>query len=146
MPKEFCEGCLSFQYPDNWELEREDNDQGWTVSLFSPGTAFLTLTLDSEFPEPDQMVTAVLEVMREEYPQLEVDETAEKVAGQWAVGHDLYFISLDLTNTCATRSFDTPDGTALLIWQGADFELPQLEPVIKAILESLTVAEDDETP
>src|SRR5437762_2674777 len=28
MPKEFREGSLSFNYPDSWEVEREETDNG----------------------------------------------------------------------------------------------------------------------
>src|SRR3712207_1624101 len=104
MPRVFREGGLSFQFPDHWQLEREDSDHGWTVSVYSPGTAFLTVALDTDFPESEQVADTVLEAMRSEYPDLEADDRAEQVAGQWAVGHDMRFFSLDLTNTCWTRS------------------------------------------
>lgn len=144
MPKEFREGALSFRYPDNWKLEREDSENGWTVSLYSPGTAFLTLSLDADCPEAEAMADSALEAMKEVYPQLESDDVAEQVAGQWAVGHDIYFISLDFTNTCWTRCFDTPDGTALLMWQSVDCEMEQHEAMFQAIRTSLRVANEDE--
>ena len=142
MPRVFREGSLSFRYPDNWQLEREDNDHGWTVSVYSPGTAFLTLTLDTDYPDSERVADTVLEAMRSEYPELEADERAEQVAGQWAVGHDLSFFSLDLTNTCWTRSFDCPDGTALLLCQVSDIDTSE-EPVLRAICASLRIAGDD---
>jgi len=142
MPKEFRDGALSFRYPDNWQIEREDNDHGWTVSVYSPGTAFLTLTLDTDYPDSERVADTVLEAMRSEYPELEADERAEQVAGQWAVGHDLSFFRLDLTNTCWTRSFDCPDGTALLLCQVSDIDTAE-EPVLRAICASLRVAGDD---
>jgi hypothetical protein len=143
MPKDFREGCLSFTYPDSWAFERQDSDNGWTVTLQSPGTAFLTLTLDNDYPDVDLMADTVLDALRSEYPQLEADDSAEQIAGTWAIGHDINFISLDLTNTCWTRSFDTPDGTVLLLCQSSDFEMPQQEPVLRAICSSLHVEEED---
>jgi len=142
MSRVFREGSLSFRYPDNWQIEREDNDHGWTVSVYSPGTAFLTLTLDTDYPDSERVADTVLEAMRSEYPELEADERAEQVAGQWAVGHDLSFFSLDLTNTCWTRSFDCPDGTALLLCQVSDIDTSE-EPVLRAICVSLRIAGDD---
>ena len=41
MLKLFNENGLSFRYPANWTLEREDSEQGWTVSVQSPDTAFI---------------------------------------------------------------------------------------------------------
>jgi hypothetical protein len=136
MPRVFREGSLSFQYPDNWQLEREDNDHGWTVSVYSPDTAFLTLSLDTDRPESEQMADTVLEAMRSEYPDLEADDRAEQVAGQWAIGHDMWFFSFDLTNTCWTRSFDSPEGTVLLMGQLSDIDSDE-EPVLRAISASL---------
>src|SRR5437870_949253 len=74
MPKEFREGCLSFNYPEGWDMEREASDNGWTVSLYSKGTAFLTLTLNSDFPDTDRMAETVLEVLKSEYTDVEADE------------------------------------------------------------------------
>jgi len=142
MSRVFREGSLSFRYPDNWQIEREDNDHGWTVSVYSPGTAFLTLSLDTDYPDSERVADTVLEAMRSEYPELEADERAEQVAGQWAVGHDISFFSFDLTNTCWTRSFDCPDGTALLLCQVSDIDASE-EPVLRAICASLRVAGDD---
>ena len=139
MPRTFREGNLSFHYPDNWKLEREDNDHGWTVSVHSPGTAFLTLCLDTDAPDRERMVATALEALRAEYPDLEADELAERVAGQWAVGHDISFFSFDFTNTCWTCSFDSPDGTVLLLCQVSDID--QEEDVLRAVFASLKVAD-----
>jgi hypothetical protein len=64
------------------------------------------------------------------------------VAGQPACGHDIRFFSFDLTNTCWTRSFYCGAGTVLLLWQANDLELERIEPVLKAIIASLKVADD----
>ena len=61
MPRVFREGSLSFRYPDNWQLEREDNDHGWTVSVYSPSTAFLTLSLDTDYPDTERVADAAPE-------------------------------------------------------------------------------------
>jgi hypothetical protein len=139
MPRTFRAGNLSFRYPDNWQLEREDNDHGWTVSVYSPGTAFLTVCLDTDYPDSERMAETALEALRSEYPELEADERAEMVAGQWAVGHDISFFSFDFTNTCWTRSFDSPEGTVLVLCQVSDIE--QQEDVLRAVYTSLKVAD-----
>jgi hypothetical protein len=58
------------------------------------------------------------------------------------VGHDIRFFSLDLTNTCWTRSFYSARGTVLVLCQTNDLELETNEPVLRAICASLEV--DDE--
>jgi hypothetical protein len=45
VPATFEESGVRFQYPDNWKLEREDNEEGWTVLVQSPDTAFLMVCL-----------------------------------------------------------------------------------------------------
>src|SRR4030088_2681305 len=114
MPKVFREGSVSFRYPDNWQLEREDNDHGWTVSVYGPGTAFLTVCLDTDYPDVERMAHTALEALQSEYPELESDECTEVLAGQSAVGHNISFFSFDLTNTCWTRCFDSTEGTVLV--------------------------------
>ena len=138
MSRVFREGSLSFRYPDNWQIEREDNDHGWTVSVYSPDTAFLTVCLDTDYPDSERVADTVLEALRSDYPELEADERAERVAGRWAVGHDISFFSFDLTNTCWTRSFDSPEGTVLVLCQVSDIDAED-EPVLRAICTSLRV-------
>ena len=52
------------------------------------------------------------------------------------------FFSLDLTNTCWTRSFYSSEGTVLVLWQVNDLELEHAEPVLKAICSSFRVEMD----
>jgi len=142
MAARFDDGGIRFQYPENWRLEREENDSGWTVSLQSPGTAFMMVCLREDLPTPDQVAEAALDALREEYPELEADDCVDNLAGQPAIGHDIRFISLDLTNTCWTRSFYSSEGTVLVLCQANDLELEEHEPVLRAICKSLEVDEE----
>ena len=135
----FDEHGIRFRYPENWRLEREENEAGWTVSLQSPGTAFLVLSVNEEMPEVETMAQTALEALREEYPDLEADECVDSVGGQPALGHDIRFFSLDLTNTCWVRSFASAAGTVLLMWQINDLELDENEAVLRAICASVEV-------
>jgi hypothetical protein len=139
MPATFVDGGIRFLYPDNWSLEREDNEAGWTVSLHSPGTAFMVVVFRSDMPPTTDLADAALEALREDYPELEVEDSVESVAGQPAVGHDMRFFSLDLTNTCWTRSFCSPQGTILVLCQACDLEPDKNETVLRAICASLRV-------
>ena len=139
MPAKFDDAGIRFQYPENWRLEREESEEGWTVSLQSPSTAFMLLTVNQDDPSPDEMLATTLEALRSDYPDLEFDDCVDSLAGQPAVGHDIRFTSLDLTNTCWTRSFYTAEGTILVLWQVNDLELEQAEPVLRAICSSFEV-------
>ena len=132
---------ISFRYPDNWRLDREESEDGWTVLLQSPGTAFLMLTCDRSGASAEDLAAAALEALQTEYPALEAQARVETLAGQMAVGHDMQFFSLDLTNTCWTRSFHSADGVMLILCQTNDLELEQYEPVLRAICASLKVEE-----
>ncbi len=138
----FEDAGIRFRYPENWRLEREDNEAGWTVTVQSPDTAFLMLCLREDMPSTDQLVETTLETLREEYPELEADERVDSVGGQPAVGHDIRFFSFDLTNTCWTRSFYSALGTVLLLCQFNDLETERNEAVLRAICASLEVEDE----
>jgi hypothetical protein len=142
MAAQFDDGGIRFRYPENWRLEREESEAGWTVSLQSPGTAFMMVCLREDLPTPDQLADAALDALREDYPELEADDCVDNLAGQPAIGHDIRFISLDLTNTCWTRSFYASEGTVLVLCQANDLELEEHEPVLRAICKSLELDED----
>jgi hypothetical protein len=142
MAARFEEDGIQLLYPENWELQREDNENGWTVSVQSPDTAFLVLSFDAEMPEMESMAQTALDALREEYADLEADDCVETVAGQPAVGHDVRFFSLDLTNSCWIRSFYSGRGTVLVMWQINDLELERHEPVLRAMCASIKVEED----
>ena len=133
---------VRFRYPENWRLEREENDTGWTVVLQSPDTAFAMISLNEESPSAESLSEAALAAMREDYPDLEVEDRVDTLAGRPAVGHDIRFFSLDLTNTCWTRSFYGPGGTVLVLCQTSDLELEMSGPVLRAICASLEVDEE----
>ena len=142
MTRKFQEEGISFRYPDNWRLEREESESGWTVSLQSPDTAFMVVSCDNTMPTTEEMAEATLDALRSEYPGLEADTCVDTLAGQMAVGHEVHFFSFDLTNTCWTRSIYSDAGTVLVLCQANDLELDDYEPVLRAICASLRVEEE----
>src|SRR2546428_4591597 len=81
MVAQFEEAGIRFKYPENWRLEREENESGWTVSVHSPETAFLMLCLREDMPRTDEMAETALEALREEYPDLEAEDCVDSLAG-----------------------------------------------------------------
>jgi len=142
MVETFEDEGIRFRYPENWRLEREDNDTGWTVVVQSPDTAFAMISLNDESLSVESMAETALTAMREDYPDLEADSCVDSVAGRPAVGSDIRFFSFDLTNTCWIRSFYSSRGTMVVMCQVNDLELETNEPVLRAICASLEV--DDE--
>jgi hypothetical protein len=138
MPAEFRENGIAFRYPENWVLDREEHETGWTVSVQSPDTAFVTISFDADGPDIAAMAESALETLRAEYPGLEAEPRVESIADQPAVGHDVRFFSFDLTNTAGIRSFRAEEGTVLVLWQFTDLEQERSEPVLNAIRKSIT--------
>lgn len=130
---------ISFLYPDNWRLDREDSADGWTVLLQSPGTAFVTLTCDRSGANTEEVASAVLAALQADYPALEAQPQVETLAGQMAIGHDIQFFSLDLTNSCWTRCLDSDEGVVLVLCQSNDLELEEYGPIFRAICASLKI-------
>jgi hypothetical protein len=141
MIRQFEQDGISFQYPASWKLEQEESATGWTVLMQGPGTAFITVTLDTDMPALEEVLETVLDALRADYPSLEAEPRMEMLAGQMAMGHNLQFFALDLTNTCETRCFHCEQGTVLVLCQAADLELEESEPVFRAIRASLRVDE-----
>jgi hypothetical protein len=139
MAAKFEDGGIRFLYPENWKLEREDNDDGWTVTVQSPETAFLLLSVNEAMPTSEEVLATTLVALKADYDDLEYEDCVDSIGGQPAVGHDIRFSSLDLTNTCWTRSFYSAAGTVLVLCQCNDLESDTHEPVLRAICASLKV-------
>ena len=137
MSAHFHENGISFRYPENWALEREEYESGWAVTVQSPDTAFLTMTFDEDALDIAQLADSALATLREEYPALEAEPRVETIAGQPAVGHDVRFFSFDLTNTAWIRSFLSEEGSVLVLCQFNDLEEDSNGPVLRAICASI---------
>jgi hypothetical protein len=133
---------VRFRFPENWHLEQQRSAEGTTISVTSPDTAFWSLTLHERSITPEAAADAALRAMRDEYDTLDATPVAERV-GDWpAVGHDINFLCLDLTNSCWIRAFEAPRYTLLVLFQTSDLELERSEPVLRAIAHSLEVLEE----
>ena len=112
---------IRFEYPGDWELEVTDDGPLTTVAVQAPGgLAFALVTVDDSCPAPAEVADQALEALREEYPVLDAVPALESINGHRAVGHDVEFMSLDLTNSCTIRCFRTARRTVLLFGQWSD--------------------------
>jgi hypothetical protein len=142
MVKQFRADGVSFSYPESWELTREEEEDGWTVTVQGPGSAFALVRLDRELPDPREVAEATLEALRSDYPNLDAESTVDMMSGEMAVGHDIQFFTLDFPVTCRTRSLYGSAGTVLLMCQYSDPEQEMAEPVLQALSASLRVDEE----
>jgi hypothetical protein len=125
---------IRFQYPDDWEVEETEDGPVFTITLNAPdGLAFALVTVDDSRPAPAVLADEVLGTMREEYPTLDAVPALETIGGHRAIGHDVEFISLDLTNACTIRCFRTERRTVLIFGQWSDIEDEEIATVLAAV-------------
>lgn len=129
---------IRFEYPEGWELDVSDDGPRTAVTVQSPdGPAFALVTVDDSRPEPGGLADEALAALRDEYPGLDATPARESIAGHDAAGHDVEFISLDLTNTAAIRAFRTGRRTVFLMAQWSDVEGDAPEDALRALRRSI---------
>ena len=128
---------VRFEYPEDWELSEHGAGDEIVVTVSSPETAFWSLSLFRDHPEPQRVVDAVVETFREEYANLDIYEADEDVCSQPALGCDIEFFCLELLNSAWVRAFEARDFTVLVLYQATDHELDEIAPIFHGITESL---------
>jgi len=138
MPAQYDKLGIHFQYPDNWTLDEiEARDNRNSVSVYSPGGAFWSLTIHPPDVSPQDLADDALAAMRQEYDELDAEPVAETIAGRELVGWDMNFYCLDLTNTAVVRGFSTPEAAYLIFCQADDREFDEIQRIFAAITFSL---------
>ena len=138
MPAVYDKMGISFQYPDNWDLDERDALEGERgVTVYSPGGAFWSVLLQPAGVDPQESADAALATLRKEYEELDAEPAEEQIGGQDLVGFDANFYYLDLTNTAYIRAFSTPDACYLILCQAEDRELAETDAVFRAMTTSL---------
>jgi hypothetical protein len=133
---------ISFRYPANWGVEAEEGEGGWTVTLTSPQTAFVILSLRPDARDPADLADQTLDAIKAEYKELDAENTIQTIAGQVAIGHDIDFMTVDTPTTCRTRCLESPAGPLLVLCQTSDIDRARNDPVLRAIVASLAVDEE----
>lgn len=134
---------VTFQYPTNWGAEAEESDDGtWSVTLSSPGTAFVLIALRPDARDPADLADQTLDALRAEYIELDAANVVETLAGRVAIGHDIDFMTVDTAIVCRTRCLDSQAGPLLTMTQVSDFDREQNDPVLRAIIASIKVEDD----
>lgn len=139
---EFHEDGIGFHYPDNWTLQREQTDDGWTVSVQSPQTAFFLVTYDPDMPEQGHMAETALEALAGRVPRSggrRAGRDAGRSAGRrprpplFQPRSDQHLLHAQLLRA---------GGTILVLWQANDLELDEVEPIFQAMCASLHLDEE----
>ncbi|MEZ6064183.1 MAG: hypothetical protein R3B90_00405 [Planctomycetaceae bacterium] len=130
---------FQLQHPDDWLVEETDNGSEATVTLRpeDDSTALWSLSILRECPEPRDTLAAVIDAFAEEYDDIETDDQTQQIAGRDAIGTDIEFVCLELTNTAVLRIFQSPAFTAMLWVQATDHEWDDLHTELDAITASI---------
>nr|WP_303652430.1 hypothetical protein [Paludisphaera mucosa] len=134
---------MRFEYPPDWLLEETENGAVRTVAVQAPdGLGFAVIQTDESRPDPAEVADAALEAMRDDYPELDAAPVLETINDHAATGHNLEFVTFDMTNAASIRCFRTPRRTILALGQWSDLgdaELPdQVRDVLRSIEETET--------
>ncbi|MEQ8854253.1 hypothetical protein [Gimesia sp.] len=139
--KLFNEYGISFEYPDDWELTKQvDEEHGEIqISVSSEESSFWLISLYMVDIPPEELLNRSLEVFREEYEEVDVYKTDVKLAGKTCLARDLEFVCSELINSAFLRVFETDLFTAFVLYQGTDQELANTRKDLEAISASLDV-------
>jgi hypothetical protein len=138
MPAVFDKLGIRFTYPENWNLDETEALQGAaTVTVYSPGGSFWSISLHSIDSEPEELVAAAVKALKETYDELDSEPTTEVVEGHELAGADVNFYCLDLTNTALVRAFEGERFNGLILCQADDREFEAIEPVFRAMTMTL---------
>jgi hypothetical protein len=135
---------IRFAYPADWETEVAEDGPRTTITVQSPsGLAFALVTMDGTLPAPEELVAEALAALREEYPDLDVTPAADTLVGHRAIGQDVAFLSLDMTNACILRGVRTQNRTFFLLGQWSEIDAEgDPEAVIDDLFRSIEEIDD----
>lgn len=140
VPELYTGPGFHFRVPPGWEVDEERQGDDFTVTvrpLDSSLTAFWSLTVMLGRPAPQTALRTILSAYEEEYAELDAYPVDEQVAGRQAVGRDLEFVCLELTNSAGVRVFRTRDFTGVVLYQSTDTEWEDCSPAFRLITGSL---------
>jgi hypothetical protein len=140
----FTRDGISFRYPANWQVESADDraSGGWTVTVTSPDTAFVMVSLQPDASDPADLSDQTLAAVRGEYKEMDIADVTETLAGVRAIGFDADFLTVDTAITCRVRCLDTPAGPLLVMAQVSEFDRETNDPVLRTVVASLRVEEE----
>jgi hypothetical protein len=125
---------LRLPYPENWEVD-DSPDPMWpeSISIQTPGDAFWSVSIHPANSDLKQLADTVLDTMRREYEDVEVEMIRETLADTPMQGFNLRFYCLDLLVQAQLRAFSMADQSYVVLCQGEDREFDRQAAVFAAI-------------
>jgi hypothetical protein len=131
---------VRFRYPNDWNISEQSDEGRISITVSSPRTSFWTVSVFPDGPEPRDVVEAVLDAFREEYPELDIYAATAKLCDRRAVAKNIEFVCLELLNSAWVRAVRTPHGTILVLYQGTDAEIDETGSTLERMTRSLEFA------
>jgi hypothetical protein len=129
---------LCFSFPESWKLDKGDSlSDTDSVTVVSPEGGFWCVRRDLRDTANKVVFEHAVAAMREVYPELEVEQVVDHIAGSELTGMDMHFFCLDLSGTASVRIWQTSSGNYVIFSQAEDEQLEQLKPIFNAITTSL---------
>ena len=129
---------LQFMYPENWEIMDEDaQSEPRSVTIQNETGAFWSITVYESPVDTEEIAELALEVLREEYEELEVEAIEEQIGSVNSRGFDVQFYVQQLVAAARIRTFLHDGQTVLLLCQAEDREFDRLHEVFQAMTLSL---------
>jgi len=128
---------VTFRYPDEWELSEQDTGEQISITVSSPQTAFWTVSIFPDRPDPADIVAAALDAFHDEYDELDDYPAKVRLCRSPTVARDIDFVCLELLNIAGVRAFRTRDFTVLVLFQLTEREREEIGPILDHITQSL---------
>jgi hypothetical protein len=144
--KNYQDQTICFDYPDGWELYREDGPDEYAVSVEGPGTAMWIVNVNFKRPTADVLVEIAIDSLRSEYPTCDVYDAEERICLLPTTSKDVDFFKYELVSRACLRACETEIATILVIYQVSDNDAVEYEEYLKAMTDSLVYspADDDD--
>jgi len=136
MREVYAEHGVTFEYPEDWELTEQVQDDEFLITVSGPGTAFWSVGLFRDKPHPEIVLDTVAAAFRDDYPDLDSYLVEDEILQQPASGLDLEFFCLELVNTARIRAFVARDYTVMILCQAEDSELSAISEVFEWMRDS----------
>ena len=134
---------VRFEYPDGWELSVDESEDQIAATVEGPGTAFWTMSLIFERPPAEEIIDSALQCFEEEYGEVDVYESDERICLLPTVAVNLDLISLDFVSKVALRACETDEFSIFSMFQISEVEFEEHGPALRAMNASLTWDSDD---
>lgn len=135
----FAELGVSFEYPDDWEVDAQPGDRESAVTVQTPGSAFLLLTLIADRPSADHVLNSAQKALEEEYADCEVEVGDSAIPGVDAEVRGIDFTCHDLVTHATLQAYDAGRQTVFVMTQRADIEADEVDAGFRQIESSLRV-------